>query len=488
MRTRRLSVTTASLALLLLVVGCSRDSSPATKPAAKRATGPAPNVVLISIDTLRRDHVGCYGYPRPTTPNVDRLASEGAVFENMISSASWTLPAHAAMLTGLADTVHGALDTDRKLADDRETLAERLKAVGYTTAGFFSGPTLHPAYGLGQGFDTYVDCTAYPELNAASAQQGKGIAVGSPLQVAAMHDVSSPRVYAAFQAWMKEPHPRPFFLFLHFYDPHFDFIPPPPYDTLFDPNYQGTVTGQNFIFDDQVNAQMPRRDLDHLIALYDGEIAWTDAHVGKVLDDLDAAGLRDSTLVVLLADHGIEFFEHNGKGHRHTLFDELIRIPFILRYPGHVPSGQRYGQQTSMIDVVPTVLELVGLPAATNVMGQSVVPLLKGGKLAQDNLAVSELFSLGRAFRAFRRLDRKLIRQEPTGKALVFDLKADPGERTPVGDASSVLAQAARHDAEQGSQWLVNFLKTLPRNTGGPELPDKVRKQLESLGYLRGKE
>jgi len=470
------------LILLSAGGGCEKQAAPPSE----QARGPQPNVVLISLDTLRYDHLGCYGYARDTSPSVDRLASEGAIFENTVSSASWTLPAHAAMFTGLADTIHGALDTDGKLADSRTTLAERLKAAGYQTAGFFSGPTLYPAYGLGQGFDTYVDCTSYQDLSAQSAREGAGIKIGGPLQTAAMEDVSSSLVYAAFQAWMNDRADGPFFLFLHFYDCHFDFIPPPPYDRMFDPEYRGPVTGRNFIFDDKINPHMPPRDRDHLIALYDGEIAWTDQHVGKVLADLDAAGLRNSTLVVLLADHGIEFFEHNGKGHRQTLFDEVIRIPLIMRYPGRIPAGTRYSAQTRMIDLVPTVLDLVGLRAPVDLMGQSLVPLINGGRLPQDNLAISELFSLGRSLRSFRRPDRKLIRQEPAGPEIVFNLQADPGEQTPLGDTGNVVAKAARRDAEQGNKSLAEFLKIVPPSSDAAVLPENVRRQLESLGYLGG--
>ena len=122
-----------------------------------------PNILLISVDALRPDHLGCYGYGRATSPNIDKLAGEGALFENAISSTSWTLPAHAALFTGLADSVHGCTDTDRRLAENRHTLAERLKEAGYATVGFFSGPYLHSVFGVGQGFEEYVDCTSYPD-------------------------------------------------------------------------------------------------------------------------------------------------------------------------------------------------------------------------------------------------------------------------------------------------------------------------------------
>ncbi len=476
----------AGVGLLLAAGGCAKESPKAGQTAFKRADGSRPNVVLISIDTLRRDHLGCYGYPRATSPRIDQLATEGAVFENMVSSSSWTLPAHAAMFTGLADTVHGALEITSRLPDDRVTLAERLKELGYTTVGFFSGPPLYPAYGLGQGFDAYVDCTSYPELSAQSAVAG--VTRGGPLHHAARKDITGPRVVERVQAWLSGDTSRPFFMFIHLWDVHPDFVPPPPYDRMFDPDYAGTETGEDFLFSPTVNPAMPKRELEHIIALYDGEIAWTDAHVGKILDDLDARKLRDSTIVMLLSDHGEEFLEHGSKGHRHTLFDELIRIPLIVRYPGYIAAGQRYGEQARMIDVVSTLLALVNAPPPADVMGQSLAPLFVGGKLAGDTLAISELFSYGHQLRAFRRPERKLIRDEQAGRLGVVDLRADPGEHKPVGDASSPLVRAALHDGELGTKWLDDFKRIVPRTTTAPQLSDDVRRQLESLGYLRGKD
>jgi len=472
-----------SLVPLALVGACPRDEEPAGEPKRLLADASWPNVVLISIDTLRPDHLSCYGYARSTSPNLDKLAGEGALFEQAVSSTSWTLPAHAALFTGLADTVHGALDTDKALAEGHVTLAERLQAVGYTTAGFFSGPTLYPAYGLGQGFDTYVDCTSYAQLSAEEVSM-PGIATGGPLQRAAMADISSPRVFEAVHKWLADGPRRPFFLFVHLYDCHFDFIPPAPYDRRFDPDYHGSVTGRDFIYDDTINARMPKGDLAHLIALYDGEIAWTDAHVGKIVADLETHGLKDSALLIVLSDHGTEFFEHGQKGHRHTLYDEVIRIPLLVRFPGRITPGLRLAGQVRIIDVAPTVLDLLGLTVPPELMGQTLVPLLEGRELAQENLAVSELFTMGRALRAFRRPDRKLIRQEQTGEAVAFHLATDPAERNRLTDPSHIVVQAALRDAEKAGKWLTQFRQLWPVPAVVPHLPEKVRERLQSLGYI----
>ena len=496
---RRAAVLTLAVGSCLMIVGgCERR----TQPHAGGPPATQPNILLISVDTLRPDHLHCYGYARDTSPNIDRLAAEGALFENVISSTSWTLPAHAALFTGLADTVHGCVDTDRRLEDSRHTLAERLRESGYATVGFFSGPYLHPVFGLSQGFDEYIDCTSYPELSERVIER-KGTVDGHQIETRAHSDITNPRVYQQVRDWLDAGPPQPFFMFIHMWDVHFDFIPPPPYDEMFDPDYQGSVTGERFLFNAAINTLMPKRDLEHVIALYDGEIAWTDMHIGKILDDLDSLGLRESTLVALVSDHGTEFFEHELKGHRQSLYDEVIRIPLIVRYPRRVPQGQRYSEQVRIIDVLPTLLELVGAGAPPDTMGQSLVPLFEGGKLKRDNLAISELFCdsgqltpaglwaskdprfpIRHRLRSFRRPDRKLIYDLNRERTVVFDLLADPAEQAPLADSGAPQMQSLLRDARWARTWLREFREALPTTGEASEIPEAVLEKLRMLGYV----
>lgn len=475
-------------------VSCRRPAeSPVVAGAAAR-----PSVLLISIDMLRPDHLGCYGYGPATSPRIDQLAAEGVLFENAISSTCWTLPAHAALFTGLADSVHGCVDTDRRLAESRRTLAERLGDAGYATVGFFSGPYLHPVFGLGQGFEQYVDCTSYAGLNTRTAEE-TGRVDGLAVSDASHADVTSPRVYEEVSDWLKASRRRPFFMFVHMWDVHFDFIPPPPYDRKFDPDYRGTQSGRNFLFDAAINASMPERDREHLIALYDGEIAWTDQYVGRMLDDLDALGLRESTIVVLVSDHGTEFFEHGRKAHRQTLYDEVIRIPLIVRHPGRIAPGRRHADQVRIIDVLPTIMDLAGLGEPPDVMGQSLAPLFSGAELRRDTLAISELFSdsrrltpdgrweprnpgfpLQQRLRSFRRADHKLINDLNRQRAELFDLRVDPGEQRPLADHDA----AESRDAEQGRAWLRAFMRAWPAGDAESAIPPEVLAKLKSLGYV----
>jgi arylsulfatase A-like enzyme len=343
--------------VLVLTTGCGER--PPTVSGSGTPVHTGPNVLLISIDTLRADHLGVYDYHRPTSPHIDRLAAAGVVFENHISSTSWTLPAHAALFSSLPDSVHGCTDTDRVLAGEITTLAERFRNAGYETAGFFAGPYLHPAFGLGQGFQHYENCTSYARtLDQSPARAWAMDPEGMPQS---HRDVTNPTVYARLTRWLDGQRTGTFFAFVHLWDVHFDFMPPPPYDTMFDPDYDGPITGENFFFDKRIRAGMAPRDLEHLVALYDGEIAWTDEFVGRIITKLEKEGLLDETVIAVTSDHGTAFFEHGLKGHRNGLWDELIRVPFVIRYPAALEGGTRVGAQTRAIDVGPTLLELAGL-------------------------------------------------------------------------------------------------------------------------------
>lgn len=476
------------LPVALSSLACNRTES-ANAHESAAALGPRPNVVLISVDMLRPDHLGCYGYARDTSPNMDRLASEGALFENAVSTTSWTLPAHAALFTGLLDSVHGCVETTKPLNADHETLAERFRAGGYSTGGFFSGPYLHPVFGLAQGFTEYVDCTSYPSLNNKKAKR-TGRVDGFDVWEASHQDITSPRVQKAASDWLEENHERPFFLFAHFWDVHYDFKPPAPYDVKYDREYKGVFTSDHLLFDQWTNASMPQRDLHHLIALYDGEINWTDLHIGKLLDDLDRLRLSDSTLVVLVADHGTEFFEHGDKTHRKSLFEEVVRIPLIIRFPPTIERNVRVSVPVSITDVFPTILDLAGLPQTHQVMAQSLVPLLRGERdaagNAADRLIVSELFSGGRKMRAVRHGDRKLIHDMLTRRSYVYNLMSDPGEQHPIFDESDATFRASHVDFRRAQAWIQSAMEGNYVAGAMQQIPDDVRKKLQGLGYIGG--
>ncbi len=315
------------------------------RQAATVAVPKAPNILLISIDSLRADHLHCYGYPRETSPHLDALAAEGVLYRYAVAPTSWTLPSHVTMMTSLPPHQHQITSDLTRLGGGALTLAEVLRGAGYETAAFVSGPYLQAEYGFWQGFDHYDDYSAMPRHWNAGRK------------------ITSPGLINAVTRWIEDrPQPeRPFFVFLHMWDVHYDYRPPAPYANMFDPHYTGSVTGEDFEGSAEVHRDMAPRDLEHIIALYDGEIRYTDEHLGQLFDFLRRRGLFDSSIVAATSDHGDEFFEHGEKGHRKSLYDEVLLVPLILRYPAGLPAGQVISEQVRLLDLAPTLLRLAGL-------------------------------------------------------------------------------------------------------------------------------
>lgn len=435
-----------------------------------RRIGTPPNLILISIDTLRPDRLGAYGYDRDTSPNTDRLAREGVLFRQAISPSSWTLPAHASLFTGLLPHRHGAVrfGFSTPLPQEVDTLAELLWDAGYDTAGFADGGFVTLELGFDQGFDVYGD----PGL----ANRGKR---------------RFTEIVAKAEDWLAAGRPLPFFLFLHTYEVHLPYQPPPPYDTMFAaPGYTGLFAGG--MSDAQFAAMLksddwiPNAALPQLEALYDGGIRSMDAALGELLALLDRQGLTDSTCVVLTSDHGEEFREHGSLFHRQAkLYEENVRIPLIVRCPGRVPAGRVVEQPVSLIDLMPTLLELAGAPVPAGLDAHSLLPALTGAAPPADRPIVSECdgsaaLSTG-VVRALRVGNDKLIESSvPVHSPLeLFDLAADPGEQRDlhagrpdaVADLRAALAVA------------VVGTRGTPAEAGEATLDEAAREHLRALGY-----
>ena len=406
------------LASVLLAPGC-RTSAP-----------PPPNVLLVSIDSLRADHLGAYGHANDTSPTIDALAREGALFETAISSAPWTIPAHATMLSGLPPEVHGVTSYQRSLAPEAITLAEVLRDAGWTTAAFVSGPTVMAQYGFAQGFASYDESMVEPDRHkSARGQTSPGLVK---------------LVDGFLRRWNDDGRKAPFFVFLHMWDVHYDYAPPPPYDRMFDPDYRGDVTADDFTRNARINAKMDPRDLAHVRALYDGEIRYTDDHLGRIVATLRALDVLDDTIVVVTSDHGEEFFEHGLKGHGVALYDEVIRIPLVVRWPARIAGGQRVREQVRLGDLAPTILGLAGVPAPAGF----AAPELRTPDRALDvspwitandgterpALPAFSQTLIGLRHESVRTQGAKLIRREnpQSGKTrtMLYDLEADPLEKT----------------------------------------------------------
>ncbi len=418
-RLRESLVRTAYFFAALLIAGVvGLGLEPAKPPAAAGV----PNILLISIDSLRRDHVSAYGYQRPTTPRIDALAREGVLFDMAIAPTSWTLPSHVSLLTSLPARLHGVRDIRQRFGRDVVTLAEVLSEAGYATAGFIAGSFLSATHGFSQGFDVYDD---YTILERDRGEDGGHI--------------TSPRSIAAVRRWLdgrgRQEERRPFFVFLHMWDVHYEYLPPPPYDKMFDPDYEGDIGEYGLLRDSRINKNMPARDLEHIEALYDGEIRYTDEHLGQLFDLLRQRGLFDDTITVVTSDHGDEFFEHGGKGHAETLYDEVLRVPLVMRYPKGIPAGRVVDRQVRLMDVAPTLLEMAGVYRPDNFgycgdrprACRSLVPWIQG---ASDLPSLISYGHLKRRLQSVRTDTAKMIRGTgDRGRAMRFDVVSDTEER-----------------------------------------------------------
>lgn len=378
------------------------------------------NVILIGVDTLRPDHLGCYGYPRNTSPNIDELAGEGVLCENVVSQCPWTTPSFGTVFTSLYPTQHGAGSLEECLRSESTTLAEILQAKGYATCALVSNPALSPQFGLDRGFEIY-DIDYHSE--GRTADEVTGLVLN----------------------WLDGNSGRPFFIFAHYFDPHLSYAPPAPFDTLFDPDYGGTL-GNSFgkgVFPNikannyEALRSLTPADWNHLISLYDGEIAYMDRSLGVLFRGLKDRKLWASTLIVFLSDHGEEFWEHGGFGHGHTLFNELIRVPLIFSLPATLPSGKRLAPQVRLLDVAPTILDLLDADPVSRFEGVSLEPLLSGkGRVEQDGgdllgpeMALSEALFRGPEQKSIVIYPWKLIYNTSTEGEMVFNLADDPGEQ-----------------------------------------------------------
>jgi arylsulfatase len=418
--------------------------------------------VLVSIDTLRADMLGCYGYARPTSPALDALAARGVLFERAFSPAPWTLPAHTSLLTGLQPSRHGVVSHGVALAAGIPTLAEVLEARGFFTAGIVNSHNLGDRYGLHRGYASY-DYVLEQERRVAPSQ-----------------------VEALALRWLERDPPEPFFLFLHFYDVHSDYRALPRYGRLFARAYDGPVDGST-----QQLRRVRRGELElgpgaagRLADLYAAGIRQMDDGLARLLASLDEHGLLDDTLLVVTSDHGEEFLEHGGVLHGRTQFDEVLRVPLVLSGPG-LPRGRRVSEPVSLIDVLPTVLALLGVPAPEDLDGLDLRPLWTGGASA----ALRDRAFFGEAdhgnqpddrTRSVRRGRFKLILDRPTGESRLYDLVADPRETRDVSAEHPVEAAALRRELDD------HLERTTPRTPPVP-LPDLERddvERLRALGYL----
>jgi len=457
---------------------------------APRPEGPGPNVVLVTVDTLRADHLGCYGYPRPTSPFLDSLAREGTVFQDATAAASWTKPATGTILTGLYPSRHGALyhGSLLSLPEGKQTLAEAFRNRGYVTAGFVANPNLKKVFAFDRGFDVYFDSPVEDTVTLACI---RGTWFGQMLMELLRHQFNwnyendITRMNQEVLAWLEKNSSQRFFLYAHYIDPHIPYDPPAHYREEFEQDH-GAV-----LFNDRKRAVG--------IDLYDGEIRYTDDGLKELVETLQRLGVWKDTVFVLTSDHGEEFFEHGALGHGFSLFQEVVHVPLVMRGPG-VPEGVRVQEPVQILDLAATLLSLTGEATPDFGDGHSFHDRLVDPAAPPAELLYMES-EFGQddhdhrqfVFNGLRKGSWKLVLTEKNlfyppdryGREALYDLARDPEERRNLfhEEAHQALVEGMLGRLRTHAQFLQDEgFRDLPPATLTPD----VEANLRALGYIGG--
>ena len=448
---------TSSLVLLIVVPRL---------PLPAGATGRS--ILLISLDTLRSDRVGAQRDGRPLTPSLDALARGGTLFEQATSAAPWTLPSHASLFTGRLPYSHGARNEHQAMRPDLATLAERLRDAGYHTAGFTGGGYVASYFGFDQGFEIYED-------HDETREGGPG------------------PIFQAALAWIGGLGKAPFFAFVHTYEVHYpythaDFVDAGSRSML------GPLGLRELEAIHRGERVLTHAQREVVKAMYDGDVLSADRQVGALLEALASRGTLDSVIVVVVSDHGEDLWDHDEKwspGHGHSLYEELLRVPMIVSAPGLVRAGERVRTPVSLIDLAPTLLDLVGLPGMAPAEGRSLAGILEHGGEPEPRPIVAESIEYGPDRFSRREGDLKIVLAPLPDRYVsgikiavrpveIFDLSQDSQER------SSLVSLPAAHTGEPlEALWRRVEAVFRPARSGPGKLAPELREQLRSLGYVQ---
>ncbi|MCP3981992.1 MAG: sulfatase-like hydrolase/transferase [bacterium] len=446
-----------------------------------RSAPQPPNVLLITVDTLRADRLGLYGNERASSPAIDAFAESAVVFDGAFTQASLSAPSHATMFTGLYPPAHGVISNGVPLDDGLLTVAEVFASSGYETAMFVSHPLVGDEFGLGQGFDEITLRTVFS--HGADHRHEDFVWAERRGRPSAIFDETI--------EWLAEPREGPFFAWLHVQHPHGSYEPPPPFDTAFS---SPPDSAHDLRCTDTLDAHLEEEidlsedEMRYFVDQYDGEVQYVDTQLARVFSALQERGIDERTVVVLTADHGEALFDDEARrrtGHGGYRVDPVLRVPLIVRDPRRAGRSGRVEEMVGLIDLAPTMLELAGVEPPAAFVGESLLPLLDGGSEAPRDVNYSCTFHR-RAVRMSARTERwKLIcnKKQDDWRCGLFDLERDPRE---WNDLSRDAAHADElNDLRAGlEEW---FHGQMDGSVLHGALPDneRVRELLRRAGYLR---
>ncbi|MEM7052018.1 MAG: sulfatase [Acidobacteriota bacterium] len=448
---------------LLAGLGCQQETAPPS----------GPSVLLISLDTFRADGLGALRRGPSITPELDRFAADSIVFRHAIAPMAFTLPSHMSMFTGLNPGAHGVSTEKDRLTAALVTLPEILQEAGYRTSGLVTNDWLKADFGFGRGFDSYSRLrhrlTYADRLNRE-----------------------------ALDKLPRDPERTPFFLFLHYMDPHSDFTqvannqlpyyaPPefrsagPAGEGFCDP--QGNCATQYLLQADRDQRPLPAAEIDAIRRQYEDGLRYLDAELGRLFQELRRRGLYERMLIVLTSDHGEEFREH-GRFLHSQVYEETVAVPLVVKLPEGRLKGRQIPHVVRLIDLLPTITDLLGLASPPDLQGRSLVPLIENGDwdglpaLSQDKLRRSRFSLRTRRF--------KVIHDFQDGHTELFDLLEDPAELEDLSQARPGLTERLRDRLQQEVRDNRRRFNALPQDTGeeDSQLSPEERERLKSLGYL----
>lgn len=425
------------------------------------------NVILITCNSVRADHMNRYGYYRKTFPSLEAFVDKFFIFENAITQSSWTLPSQASLLTSTYVMTHGVYDRKKRLSDSVMTLPEILKIYGYTTAAFVGGLDLSSQYGLNQGFDSYDDQTGESPMRSVAAT---------------MQRVSD---------WLYQLKESPFFLFIQTYDNHLPYSYPEQFRRMFDSSYKGVLAGKvldypllkqihaGALHQDGTSVPLDKEDFQYIIDSYDGGLGYLDHYLAKLLNTLQTLGLWNNTIVFITAEHGEALGTH-GSFDRYTqqnLYDEVVRVPLLVYHPQFSKKPKRIRTQVQLVDVMPTILEMLDIPLNKESIGVSFLDVLlkRRSKLENDRYAFAEASPVKWMIRSLR---WKLICD--SGRYELYDLRKDVQERYDQArthpDIVYELLQRARALQKENRAGFNGSSEPV-------SLSDDMKKKLQAAGY-----
>lgn len=460
----------AAVALAALLAGCAGDT---------RAD--PPHLLLIVLDALHAKHLSCHGYPRPTTPRIDRLAAEGVRFEQAFASAPYTLASIPSLLTGSEPYQHNLVDKQAVLPDEEVTLAEHLGAHGFSTFGLTTNLNGSELFGLDAGFQHFENLLVGPSGQLPAREQDYRIVKANVCVDRCLDWIDGGALDNG-----------PAFLYLHILEPHTPYTPPEPYFSRFLPEgYDGPLaSGETRPLLDARHGKLALDDSDRAAAqaLYDANLAYADAQVGRLLDGLAARGVLENFLIQLVSDHGEAFWQHGIWGHNDQLYDEMLHVPWIVRFPGGARAGTLVPHPVALIDLVPNTCRWLGLEAPERPLHGLLVPLEGLPGSTRQEFEARELYlrtndrlpDLGTRSAYEKAIASRSKKLGPLDRFERFDLAADPSE---LRDLSAALAVAERQARIASLERL--FLQGIQtRVDRGVPLNRAQERLLQELGYV----